>query len=199
MSDKANDLQMSIDSIAGQSTERKSPPQSKDTGTPIQPTTVNNVKDETFSGTYDPENENKQNEETEQTTEADKKSVEASGQVGAYLIGGMIETVFGLTERLVYMSKFSREEKETILEIQEKDESEFSEYDNKVNRKFLAITKNHEEKRKRIPLSTKDEEMLAKACEEYSRVTGKTMNPNLILWSSIIKIFASRGIDIFLD
>lgn len=197
MKSAADELSISIDQIAGKQTERKEPPKVKSdepsTGTPIEP---EEVKD--FSGRYDPDEEEAKKKENEKP-ETDRESIDASAKTAAYLLSGMIETGFGFAERVVYLSKFTKEEKRRIVDNQEKDESSFDDEDKRVNRKFLAVSKKHEGIRKKIPLSERDEQAFEDACREYTRITGKVMSPNLILWSTIIKVITSRSIDIFLD
>lgn len=188
---KIEELEQSIEQIAGENTPRKEPPIQKEnsTGQPIPPTEINNQPSEFFSG----------EQKTENKSVDQEKKIQESGKANAYLAGGAIETVFGLLERVIYLNKFSADEKEVIINIQEKDEKDYSEYEQKVNRKFLAVTKRHDRIRDRIPLDKKEEEALETAFIQHARVTGKLTNSNLIIWATIAKVFTQRSIDIFLD
>lgn len=197
MKSKAEDLATSIENFANQPTERKMP-STASTEPYKEPVTVNENSPPEFFGKEEETEDIEQEKISEQKDKASAKAIDASGKTGAFLIGGTIELAFDVTERLIYISKFTNEEKNRIALMGEKTESEYDEYDININRKFLAITKKHDKIKEKIPLTDKENEALATACAEYTRVTGKSLNPNIIIWSTIAKIFIGRSIDIFL-
>ncbi len=186
----------SLSDVTKEQTERKNPGENSSANTYIP-------KGEKYTENPIDPPENNPNPEPDKEVEPEKiklpeERILSSGKTGAYLVGGIMETVFGLTERVVYLSKFSEAEKNLILELQEKDEKEFTDREKSLNRKFLAITKKHNEIRAKIPLDEKDEQALIEGFSEYTRATGKTLNPTLIIWSVVVKVMSNRAIDIFM-
>lgn len=126
----------------------------------------------------------------------EEEKAKATGKVGAYLAGGLVEMIFGLTNTLVHVSSFTAEQKKMLVALEEKPEAEYTEQEKSLNMKFLAKTKKYEQRKLKIPLSKNEEEILREAFTDYRRVTGKDLNPSLILWSAITRICISRGMEI---
>jgi len=184
--DKAEQLKNSIEFIAAQPTERKSP-----TG---NNTGVENSNPVEF---FTEETENIEQEKIQQSGLSDS-AIKASGKTGAYILGGTIELTFNVLERIIFINKFSDKEKARLVVLDEIEEKDFTDTDNNLNRKFLAVSKKHENIKDKIPLNAKEMEALENACAEYTRITGKQMNPNLIIGATLVQIFANRAMDIFL-
>ena len=183
-----------LKTVASEATERKNPVAEVKTeaGQPKPP-----------SNFYQPpgtekKEENEKDKKTE-TVEAEKKiDAEKSGQTAAIICSGSIETLFKLAERIVYIKQFTQEEKEKIVLIQDKDESDLDDKEKTLNRKFMRINKQHEKIMDKIDFDDDEVHAMAKGFTEYTRVTGKELSPNLILWSTIINAICSRSIDIFM-
>lgn len=201
MSTKADGVFNSISDIASRQTDRKEPPKNpnaKPEEKKVEEKPVDNNETSKPSEFYT-EKKTEEKKPEEKKPIVDEASIKASGETGAYLIGGMIETGFGLIERLIYLSKFTKSEKEKLIALQSKPEAEFTPLEKNLNRKFLSLKKNSDEKRERIPLTEKDENALANVCAEYTRITGKSANPQLMIYATVSKVLISRSIDIFLD
>lgn len=204
MSEKANSLRNSIEGVASQSTERKMPGGSQTVPpNPVQPASPTGEPSQGAKFFSSPNIKQPKTESGEQPNALpggaiDPKLIEQSGKTGAYLAGGTIEIVFSLIERLMYLKKFTAEEKEKILEIDGKPVSDMAEIEKSLNYKFLSITKKHDKMRDKIPLDPEEMNGLEIAFQEYTKSTGKTLSPNLIIISSIVKVLCSRSIEIFL-
>ncbi len=192
---KADLLANSIDNIASQPTERKSPGGSSNNA---NETHENFTKTEFFS--EEPENIEQENikDVENKSGSLSEKTIEASGKTGAFLLGSSIELTFNVIERVVFINRFSANEKQRLVILDEKSENEYSDADRSLNQKFLAVSKKHDKIKDKIPLKSKELEALELACSEYTRITGKTLNPNLIIGTTIVQIFANRALDIFL-
>ncbi|HYD20028.1 MAG TPA: hypothetical protein VEB40_01035 [Flavipsychrobacter sp.] len=191
--EKAADFFRQIGEVAAQETERKEPGAS---GT--QP-------GDPASQFYVPDGERPKPQPPSEITEPQpvpgkltKEEAEASGRTSAHLAAGSIETVFSLIERLMYLSKFSEDEKERIVAMQEKEQSQWDDKERQLNMKFLRINNKHDKIKERIPVPDKELKMMAEGLAYYSQVTGKKANPQLILVSTITKAITNRAIDIFL-
>lgn len=193
---KADILANSIDNVAKQQTERKEP---KSNGAkPVEQKPVDNSgqhKVEFFTG-----GEKKNEAPTEQTPVQllTEDVLTATGKTGAYLTESIHDTIFGLTERVIYITRFTAEEKARLVIIDSLPASKLTPDDENLNRKFLAITKKHDKIREKMELDEKDKESLEYAFKEHARITGKPLNPSLILTSTLVKIICNRAIDIFL-
>lgn len=193
---KADQLFNDIESIAAEPTDRKSPtsiPQS----VPLQGNSNPAVAPAPLAPTFFGGDEKKEEPKIAEP-QISQKAIEASGKTGAFLISGSIETVFSFAERIVYINRFSKSEKSRLIVLDEIPLAQQTVDDQNLNRKFLSITKKHDKIREKIPLDEKEVEALEAACAEYTRLTGKSLNPQLIIWSTIAKIFIGRSMDIFL-
>lgn len=202
MSDKANQLAASIEQIAAKPTERKLP-NGQQQNTPIAPNS-----EATFfnAGQSKPVPEHVESAANPAAATGNQtppvnlseKVIHDSGKTGAFLAAGAIETVFGLAERLVFIKKFTSDEKEQLLTVLEKPDAELTQGERSLNYKFLAVSKRHEKMRDKIPLDENETAALEHAFAEHTRITGKSLNPQLILWGTVIKVLTSRSIEIFL-
>lgn len=196
---KATELAESIESIASRPTERKNPTNEK----PVNESTINQQPPQTTQQTVESKpaefyTDTPENVEQSKIGVLKEDAIKASGVAGAFIAADTTEFIFTILERVTFMFKFSTEERARIVAIDEKSESELDEYDHRVNRKFIALTNKHEKIRTKIPITKEEREALELAFTEYTRATGKSVNPQLILYSSLIKIFANRSIDLFL-
>ncbi len=194
-----------IEAIAGEKTERKEP------GTIAQP--VAEVKTETPLPAANPvqtqpvqpvqaqfftENETSTTQPVvEKTSVLSEKAIDAAGVTGAYLAASSIEMLFEFAEKIMFINRFTKEEKQRLMEM-DTTGTQTNEADENLNRKFLAITRKREKIKEKIELDEKENEALKMAFAEYARITGKTANPQLILYGTIGKIFISRSMEIFL-
>lgn len=212
---KGEDLFVDIKDVAAKPTERKAaplnghaahqgPPPHNGNGNGHAAPGTSNATRETF---YTPPVEEKKQTAAEEkveeaaqqkTTADEEKAIEASGKTGAFLAAGLIEMVFGLCNTGVYLTTFNAAEKQQILDIEDKEEPMTPEEDS-LNRRFLKATDKYNKiKTDKIPLSKKEEEALANAFAEHRRITGKDLNPNLILYSTIARVLVSRGMEVFI-
>lgn len=183
MTDKATELFDSIESIASQPTERKNPVQQETSSAPSQffdDKPIVEVKPEAPAGA------------PKKLTE---EEIKAAGKTGAFMYGSTIELAFSLMERVVYINRFTAEEKAQMLSMDTKNPTAS---DENLNRKFLAINTKHDKIREKIDLSKREMEALEFACAEKARITGEAMDPKVILYTTIAKVFLSRSMDIFL-
>ena len=211
---KGEDLFVDIKKIASQPTERKHATSSSNGQPPAAGPGGSSVPDpaaahkETFF-TPTPEQTKQTEKESSAAAEAnahaaseqEEKNIAASGRTGAALTSSLIETVFGLINTGVYLTKFNSEEKEQILAIEDKIDGlqQLSPEESSLNRKFLKATeKYNNNKDKKIPLSDREMKILAEAFAEHRRITGEDLNPKLILYSAIGRVLVSRGMEIFI-
>lgn len=188
MSDLADQIHQNIESIASQATARKSPSANSGSG---EAQTV--FYTEAAEAPPQPAQPN-----APKPGELGEKEIKASGKTGAFLTAGLIEAVFGLGESLLHTTRFTAPEKERLITLDEVSTDQWTEDDDRLNRKFLALTKKHEKIKEKIELKPDEVEALEIAFAEHTRITGKSLNPQLIVWSTIGKIFVNRSIDIFL-
>ena len=194
---------VSIESVANEITERKIP---KANFEHIEPTPIINEPvgiDKTKSFETEFFNETTEDIENDLSPKSNSsgisdKEAKESGETGAYLIGGGIETVFSLIERFVFISKFSKKEKERLVKIEDINDSDKTSEDISLEKKFLRLSNKHDKIRANIPLSDIEHRNIANGLEEYAKITGKTFSPELLLWVTIIKAISDKTIDIFL-
>lgn len=190
MTTKASDFFAEIDNIATQPTERKNPTAMDGNSNNSQPK---------FFDESESEPSNTQSDKNIGTASTlSEAEIEAAGKTGAFLAGDCLETAFSLIERVVYINRFSGDEKLRMIDNDAKPQSEWTDSDISLDRKFLAVTAKHEKIKSKIPLTKRETEALEMAFAEKARITNKALDPQLIIWTSIAKIFINRSMDIFL-
>lgn len=195
---KLDTFASSIESIASKPTERKTP--NGQQAAPQQET-VQQASSQGESQYFEPEGSKPLSGNA--TTNPNPGNlapnvIKQSGETGAYIAAGSIEMVFSLLERLMFIRKFSASDKEQLLVISEKPESQLTEDEKSLNYKFLTLTKKHDKIRDKIPFEKKDIEAMEMGFAEHARITGNPINPQLILWGTIIKAVTGRAMEIFL-
>lgn len=124
-----------------------------------------------------------------------------SGQTSAYLAAGAIESVFTIVESLLFhYGRFSKGEITRAKEYLDKHEAglPLEPKEKLLLAKFMRIREQHDKIRSRIPFPDEDIEAMSKGFAHYHKVTGKEMNPSLLLWATIIKALTNRTTDIFM-
>lgn len=126
---------------------------------------------------------------------------EQAGRTTAFLVAGGIETVFTVTESLLFhFGRFSSGEIKRAKEYLDKHEAgiELTQKEKTLLAKFMRIRDQHEKIRTRIPFPDEDIDQMAKGFGQYHKATGKESDPKIILWVTIIRALAMRSTDIFM-
>lgn len=180
---------VNLDTIVSENTERKNP------------------DEQTESQYYDPSRKEgeqpKPNPETVTTNTPPKPTIdfEQAGRTTAYLVAGGIETVFTVTESLLFhFGRFSSGEIKRAKEYLDKHEAgeQLTTKEKVLLAKFNRIRDQHDKIRSRIPFPDEDIDQMARGFKEYHKATGKESDPKIILWVTIIRALAIRSTDIFM-
>lgn len=178
-----------LDNITAETTERKNPDEN------------------TESQFFDPNRKEgeppKPVSETTTTNTPPKPPIdyEQAGRTTAYLVAGGIETVFTVTESLLFhFGRFSNGEIKRAKEYLDKHEAgeTLTVKEKTLLAKFMRIREQHDKIRSRIPFPDEDIDQMARGFKEYHKATGKESDPKIILWVTIIRALAMRSTDIFM-
>ena len=187
MSSNKEEFFESLENITAQTTERKNP------------------DEKTETQFYDPSR--KEGEIPLQKPEqkpAEVKptfDVDQAGRTTAYLVAGGIETVFTVTESLLFhFGRFSSGEIKRAKEYLDKMEAgeELKPQEKTLLAKFMRVREQHDKIRSRIPFQDEEIDQMSKGFKEYHKATGKESDPKIILWVTIIRALAMRSTDIFM-
>ncbi len=205
MSSKSDKIFADIEKIASEQTERKQPKmvvvKSEQTNKEQQAAPTNATE---FFTTVKPEEKKepapvtKEEIQPENTPVIGEKEIKNAGITGAFLAQGGIELLFEFAERMIFINRFSYNEKLRLVMLDELKEDAKTQEDLTLDRKFIALSKKHDKIKDKIPLNEKEIEALTLAFSEYTRATGKTMNPQLIIWATLARVLVGRSMEIFL-
>lgn len=199
MATSKNNFFESLNQIANDKTDRKEPGSQKDNEKKFYVPPGEKASGETAE--ENPEEKTSGNSSEEKINEGNPNlnfDPKKSGETSAILFAGCCETVMMLAERLMLVyGRFTDEEKEKYVLIQDKDESELNPREKEINRKFVRILEKHVKIREKIDFSENEMEALAEGFAEHARITGKPANPKLILYATGVKALVSRSMDIF--
>ena len=120
-----------------------------------------------------------------------------SGEANAYIVGGSIEFFWGVVETIVNRMSFSQSEKKHLLASRQKPKEKWTQEDKTINEKFDDLFKVHQQRKKDIEITERENKAMVHAYSLYARVTGKETDPEMIKWAAIISIMGNKGLKIY--
>lgn len=190
-SNSQNQFFENLDNITSQQTERKEPDA--------------NTEKQFYDPTKKPGEENKPAPEQPKAVPLGKDGkpidFDAAGRTTAYLVAGGIETIFTVTESILFhFWRFSNGEIKRAKEYLDKNEAglPLKPEEKQLLAKFMRVREQHEKIRSRIPFPDDDIENMARGFKQYHVAKGTESDPSIILWVTIIRALAMRSTDIFM-
>ena len=158
-----------------------------------------------------PSSEKKTEEEKESSTE--QKTERSAGSKGpitekakwssARTAVGMLDLtqkgIFTPLHTWKFNKKFSSEEKEKILDIEDKEAALLDDKEKALKRKWDRLLKKYEKKKEQIPLNEQERKDLESAFYNYFDYKQKELSPEWFIGMAIVNSIGSRTIDLITD
>lgn len=183
-----------LDQIASENTERKTPGAANSSESYYKPDQNSEAKNNTT-----------QNTDTQQTTASpaaiykmSKEEAEQSGKSKAIMIKGVIENVFGFAEVFRFKMQVPKPKMQQFVQLKRKDKSTFTEEEKSLFADFMEMVEEHKEKEKQISMTPDEVDALTYGYTMESLITGQKTDPRMVGWVTLVNAIVTRGRKIYL-